>query len=602
MLATRLWNTSYSSHWVSNNNSRPPLRRSSSRMSDKQTLSPPVEPSCQVRHLDYASAEFEAYPMTLTNTRDHTEQRKAGLTPGQGHRPFQSRTLDQDSRTFSPSAFKTSSTIAQEKRGNRGPSSGTEQLPMSKPSESDECGEDDPNRRSASREADNEIEDDEDITEGELQSPGQIVAERLAAHRKLKRFRLTHQQTRFLMSEFAKQPHPDAAHRERLSREIPGLSPRQVQVWFQNRRAKIKRLTADDRERMIRMRAVPDDFDNVQALHSPYGAVRGVATIVSSANSGHMSSIFGNQGAESLMLGTRRGAGDSYLSPTELTPFGNTSTELGQSGPMNVPDIASSVNSLYQDRVATSNVSSPSPSDIGARNCGPCWHSGSSNSVGGTGESDKTVLRESQPIHGRNWASRTALDALITPLGIYHGDTSEATSSERQVEVYNCHFGTPVSTGSLGMESRTYSGNAPVMGRSLDSTMLKEESGQSRTKSPPATTSGQLMMDVGVSDRYRTAELASLRSPAQDALPPLRCDIFSCQTNYSRGAMTSPPDISSVRMFPSSGGKTENYWTSQQLSAPKSAASEYSLARPLDPSVPYRNAGSEVQHIYDHGV
>ena len=47
--------------------------------------------------------------------------------------------------------------------------------------------------------------------------------------------RLTHGQTRYLMSEFSRQAHPDAAQRERLSRDIPGLNPRQVQVWFQNR-------------------------------------------------------------------------------------------------------------------------------------------------------------------------------------------------------------------------------------------------------------------------------------------------------------------------------------------------------------------------------
>lgn len=87
------------------------------------------------------------------------------------------------------------------------------------------------------KEEDEDVIDDEDMVEGEgdVTAQPQTAAERTAQRRKMKRFRLTHQQTRFLMSEFAKQPHPDAAHRERLSREIPGLSPRQVQVWFQNR-------------------------------------------------------------------------------------------------------------------------------------------------------------------------------------------------------------------------------------------------------------------------------------------------------------------------------------------------------------------------------
>ncbi|KAL8766652.1 MAG: hypothetical protein Q9209_006635 [Squamulea sp. 1 TL-2023] len=105
-----------------------------------------------------------------------------------------------------------------------------------------------------------EDEDDETLSTGEDdgQSSGEVpcrtAAERQAEKRKMKRFRLvtwndndhllltssrlTHSQTRFLMSEFARQAHPDTAQRERLSRQIPGLSPRQVQVWFQNRYSK----------------------------------------------------------------------------------------------------------------------------------------------------------------------------------------------------------------------------------------------------------------------------------------------------------------------------------------------------------------------------
>jgi hypothetical protein len=41
-------------------------------------------------------------------------------------------------------------------------------------------------------------------------------------------------------------------------------------IDLRRRRAKLKRLTTDDRERMMRSRALPADFDTTQALHSPF--------------------------------------------------------------------------------------------------------------------------------------------------------------------------------------------------------------------------------------------------------------------------------------------------------------------------------------------
>ncbi|KAI7464745.1 hypothetical protein KC357_g7823 [Hortaea werneckii] len=155
--------------------------------------------------------------------------------------------------------------------------------------------------------------------------PPMTAAELRAQKRKMKRFRLTHNQTRFLMSEFARQPHPDSAHRERLSREIPGLSPRQVQVWFQNRRAKLKRLTTDDRERIMRSRALPADFDMTQALHSPFGAASQQAVGTPMPSPG---GYFGQpESVRPLTLDTLRRVPDfdtyghqQYISPTGVTP------------------------------------------------------------------------------------------------------------------------------------------------------------------------------------------------------------------------------------------------------------------------------------------
>ncbi|KAE8403560.1 hypothetical protein BDV37DRAFT_283618 [Aspergillus pseudonomiae] len=147
--------------------------------------------------------------------------------------------------------------------------------------------------------------------------------------KKMKRFRLTHNQTRFLMSEFTRQAHPDAAHRERLSREIPGLTPRQVQVWFQNRRAKLKRLTSNDRERMLKSRALPEDFDTTQVLRTPFDNRTSSETPVPSPL-GRMASISGANVSKMLMTdGLPRLNDDDYV----ISPLSSASTTTGSGFP-----------------------------------------------------------------------------------------------------------------------------------------------------------------------------------------------------------------------------------------------------------------------------
>ncbi|KAF2267934.1 hypothetical protein CC78DRAFT_541162 [Lojkania enalia] len=207
--------------------------------------------------------------------------------------------------------------------GGSAPASPVSRLTPPSPHDGTSGGKDEPQ--------DDEIVIDEKDEGGEQPAkedkPPISAAELRAQKRKMKRFssvpnlgRLTHNQTRFLMSEFARQAHPDAAHRERLAREIPGLSPRQVQVWFQNRRAKLKRLTSDDRERMMRSRALPEDFDMTQALHSPFGNTHGLGTPLTSPGSYTPGFPEGNMMRPLSIDTLRRGPVDSHISPTGISP------------------------------------------------------------------------------------------------------------------------------------------------------------------------------------------------------------------------------------------------------------------------------------------
>ncbi|KAL7936692.1 hypothetical protein V8C35DRAFT_238964 [Trichoderma chlorosporum] len=280
---------------------------------------------------------------------------------------------------------------------------------------------------------------DDEMAEDEADSLLQTTAERVAARRKMKRFRLTHQQTRFLTSEFAKQPHPDAAHRERLSREIPGLSPRQVQVWFQNRRAKIKRLNADDRDRMIKMRAVPDDFDNVQALHSPYGAVHMPMPLAAPVDFGHHPPYPSNSMRAPLMVDVRRQEGPGHMSPTGLTPsFGN-------------------IGFYASNAVNSSGVMSPISPHSSER-----YPSHGSGGPHGSLEAHRHGVRPLQTFHTRDPVSRPRSESLQLHY-LHSGVNSHSSVSDRSPLVYQSsqmNQAASSSTGSVDRSPYTSGSNA----------------------------------------------------------------------------------------------------------------------------------------------
>ncbi|KAF4625798.1 hypothetical protein G7Y89_g12361 [Cudoniella acicularis] len=437
------------------------------------------------------------------------------------------------------------------------------------------------------KDEEDEEEDDDEMLDAEEGAPPQTAAERRAERRKMKRFRLTHQQTRFLMSEFAKQAHPDAAHRERLSREIPGLSPRQVQVWFQNRRAKIKRLTADDRERMMKMRAVPDDFDNVQALHSPYGAVHGIGTPMQSPVD------FVPSYADHLMRGPlmvdtmRRNDHDDHISPTGLSPAFNH-VGFAPSGSMSNPDALSPLSLNSGDRYYSgSHLSSPLS---GPRSANPFDRQTSYQAL----SHSRQPVRPLQPLQLRETMSRSRSESIQSPLrssmswkgetldyGNYQTGQPSPQLSGRQQSVYQQE-----QIGNNAVNAHQYDTNAfsnnnihsspPQMSYSPSGPSTSMQQSAPSTLSRLRASSSAFPPGLDLRNQYRALP-AQLNSP--HGLPTTRSSSFAnaFTGGYASAPLTAPVDFSLPRT-PVDAGQGNRDFNIPQLSAPMAPPGDFSSA------------------------
>lgn len=389
------------------------------------------------------------------------------------------------------------------------------------------------------------------------------------------------------MSEFAKQPHPDAAHRERLSREIPGLSPRQVQVWFQNRRAKIKRLTADDRDRMIKMRAVPDDFDNVQALHSPYGAVHGLGTPITSPVDFGGSAYGDHMMGRPLMVDVRRPDGEDHLSPTGLSPaFG--SIGFNPSATLSTPDILSPMSPGSGDRYGYSSHLS-GPLSAGPRTSNPFARQTSiDSSMQMHNPHSRQPIRPLQPLQLRETMNRSRSDTLQSPLRSsmsWKGDAIDYTTypsghspqlGPRAGMYGQDSMGGTSSSGLGGYDSSNYSGKTKTNHQPLPQTTILTTTTGSTVQSPTHMGYSNFQSSGLQPNQQRGSRLR-----AASASLPLGLDLRNQfrsgvgSSNLQPAAHSPGPRTPSTSQL---GGVSSSY-TASFPSAPLTAPVDFSLPR-----------------------
>lgn len=213
------------------------------------------------------------------------------------------------------------------------------------------------------------------------------------------------------------------------------------------RRAKLKRLTSDDRERMMRSRALPDDFDMTQALHSPFGAAGpGVGTPLASPAANFSPSFPEGHMVRPLSLDTIR----RYPEGPQMTPGGVPPPYGGYSftPPQSATDNSSPVSATGE----------PSPYAYSSQSMDSSPRR--SIAFGGPGSSPSYPQYPQVPrLQVQDRMGRTRAESLCSPLR-----TSMSYSNDGTLSQSNLHHGDHMSVPRTSLPSTSLAGSAVPYG------------------------------------------------------------------------------------------------------------------------------------------
>lgn len=307
------------------------------------------------------------------------------------------------------------------------------------------------------------------------------------------------------------------------------------------------------------MRAVPEDFDNVQALHSPYGAVHGLAPSLP-APSEIVNQSYGDHMMRPLMADARRPEGGDSVSPTKLIPSFE-GVGFNHSGAGN-SDMMSGLSSSSNDRFA---YGSPLSSLFGGPRALSTFQAGHS-------KLDQQGMRPLHPLHYRDSVSRPRAESLQSPLrsgmswkgdnidySNYHLGSTSPSLTQRQQSMYSMSSTSNGGTGGGDTDSypsehrpRTYaSAQTKVLmsdhlaqsstGLGLEYPSLHQDI-QSRTRSRAASATFPLSQDM--KNQYRglgsTGESSGYTSAASSQYTS--SSVYT--TSYLPAPLEAPNNIS----------------------------------------------------------